>query len=71
MLAHIHSIIIDCGVELPRQEREVVDGLNDNGKWFISMVMTTVQLPGAASYNSHMKMHISTVNTNISLEKEF
>ena len=33
--------------------------------------MTNVQLPGAEDYGSHMAMHTSTANTDISLAREF
>ena len=35
------------------------------------MLMKTVQLTGAESYDSHMEIYISTENTGISLVKEF
>ena len=50
-------------------EREVVDGFNYTNERFISMLMTTVQLYGAAAYDSHMVMSTSTNNTYISLTR--
>ena len=35
------------------------------------MLVTTVQLTGAAYHYSHMEIHTSTVNTEISLAREF
>ena len=35
------------------------------------MLTTTVQLPGAAAYDSHMPMHTLTSNTDISLSRGF
>ena len=35
------------------------------------MLMTTVQLTGAAAYESHMGMHNSTANIDNKLEREF
>ena len=35
------------------------------------MLMTTVQLPGVAAYDSQMVMHTSTTNTYISLAWKF
>ena len=40
-------------------------------KNLLSISMTTVQLPGIAAYDSHMEMHTSTENTEISLAREF
>ena len=55
------------GVVEPGHVRDVVDGLNVTNKMFISMLMTTVKLPGAAAYESYMVIHTSTANTDISL----
>ena len=55
----------------PGHIREVVYGLNTTEKIFISMLMTTVQLTGEASYESYTKWHTSTLNTDISLSGEF
>ena len=35
------------------------------------MLMDTMKLYGASAYDSHMAMHTSTVNTDISLAREF
>ena len=35
------------------------------------MLMETMKLYGASAYDSHMAMHTSTVNTDISLAREF
>ena len=69
MLEHAYNIITYRGVGAPGHGIEVVDGLNENDKRFISMLFTTVQLSGAATYDSHMAMHVSTVNTDISLAR--
>ena len=71
MLAHIYNIIIDRGVGAPGNFREVLNGLNATKKRFCSMVIPTVKLPGAAAYESHMSMHTSTSNTDISLARAF
>ena len=52
MLAHAYNIIIDCVVISPGNDKEVLDGLNDTEERLISMLMTTVQLPGAATYDN-------------------
>ena len=67
VLAHEYNIITDSCVVSPGHGREVVGGLNDTDKRLISILTTTAELPGVASYDSHMEMHISTTNTNISL----
>ena len=71
MLVHVYNIIIDRSGGSPGHVREVVYGLNDNGKKLISMLITTVQLTGASDYDSQMLMHTSTENTDISLSREF
>ena len=67
MLAHEYNIIIDSCVVSPGHGREVVGGLNDTAFPGVGNITTTAELPGVASYDSHMEMHISTTNTNISL----
>ena len=53
MLAHSYNIINDLGVGAPVHGREVYYGLNATYKWLISMLMKTVQLPGA----QHIEMY--------------
>ena len=38
-------------------------------KRFLCVLMKTIQLTGAATYDSHMEMHTSTLNTDISLAR--
>ena len=49
MLAHAYNFIIDRVVGAPVHAREVIDGMNVTKK-ILSMLMTTVQLPGTESY---------------------
>ena len=44
MLSHAYNIIIDHGVGYTGIGREVVAGLNDTNKCFLSMLLMTVQL---------------------------
>ena len=71
MLAHAYNIIIDHGVRSPVNVKEVVDGLNNTGKWLLYILMTTVQLSVAADYESQTGKHTSDANTDISLAREF
>ena len=71
ILSHAYKIIIDSGVGAPGHVREVVYGLNNIYKRFLSMLNTTVQMPGASSYDSQMEIHTSTKNTDINLAREF
>ena len=71
MLEHAYNIIIYRSVGDPGHGRDVIDGLNDTHKIFISMLMTTVQLTGAEDYESQMEVHTSTENKDISLAREF
>ena len=45
--------------------------MDSTDKRLLSMLTKAVQLTGAASYESQMKMHTSTLNTDISLAREF
>ena len=69
MLAHAYNTIIDRGIGSPGQGIKVVDVLNDTDKWMISILMTTVKLPGEAAYESQMAMHTSTPDKDISLAR--
>ena len=67
MLVHAYNVIIDiCGGEV-RHDREVVCGLSATDKQFLSIILKTVQMIVVVLYDTQMKMHISTVNTEISL----
>ena len=70
MLYHAHEIIIDIGVEAPGHGKDVVDGTNATYKRYLSMLMTTVQLPDAPTKKSKMLVHTSIENTDIILERE-
>ena len=52
MLAHAYNSIIDRGVGSTGHGRYVVDGLNVTDNFFLYILMITVKLPGAASYDS-------------------
>ena len=52
--SHAYNIIIYCGVVSPGHGTEVVDGLNDTDKRFLSMLMKNVQLPSVSAYDTHM-----------------
>ena len=67
MLSQEYNIIIDSGVVAPTQVRKVVDTFNDMEKRFLSMLITTVQLTGGVVYGTHMVMHTSTMNKDISI----
>ena len=47
MLEHAYNTIIDSGVEATGHGIDVTYGSNATDKWFISMLTTKVQLPGA------------------------
>ena len=51
MLSHAYNIAIDCGVGAPINFKDVVDGLNVTEKMVLTILMTTVQLSGAATNN--------------------
>ena len=51
MLAHTYNITIDHGVRAPGYVREVVYIFHSTEKKLISMLTTTVRLPGAEYYD--------------------
>ena len=71
MFVHTYNIIIDHGVGAPVHGREIVYILNATYKQILNILMTTVQLHGAAAYDFHIEMNNSTVNTDIILERAF
>ena len=48
----------------------MLDGLNAIDKRYIYQLMFNIQLPGSIFF-SHMQMHTSTQNNDVSLAKEF
>ena len=70
MFSHAHDIIIDHGVGSLGHGKVVFGGINATDKSYLSMLMTTVQLPNGATNNSQMVMHASTENVDISLAKQ-
>ena len=66
MLAHSYNIIIDHVAGVIGHVREFFDRLIATYS-----LMTTVKLPGSEAYYSHMEIHSSTANTDISLARGF
>ena len=52
ILSHVYNILIDRGGVAPGHGKYIVYGLKANHKMFLSTVMKTVQLPGAATRDS-------------------
>ena len=71
MLSHPYNIAIDCGVGTPGHGKYSVYGLNANDNMFLTMLMTTVQLPGAATTDSYMVIHTVMSITDMSLSRLF
>ena len=71
MLSHEYKIVIDRGVGAPGHEKYVVDSLRATEKRFLTVLMTTVKIPGADTNNAQVFMHTEMSNTNIILERVF
>ena len=69
MLSHAYNIVIDRDVGSPGHGKYVVDCLNATNKRFISMLMKTVQLTGAATNKSQTVMNTYMSNKYISLAR--
>ena len=67
MLSHAHNILIYPGVVSPVPIKDDLDGLNATDRSYISMLMKTVKLPGEATKDSHMVIHTSMSNIEMSL----
>ena len=59
MWSHAHDILIYSGVGSYGYGKYVLDGLNATYKRYLSMLITTVQLPNATKNNSQMVIHTS------------
>ena len=68
MLSYVYNIVIDCGIGAPGHGKDVVYGLKDTEESFLSMLITTVQLPGESTNNSQFAMYTSNINTYIIIE---
>ena len=62
-----YSIIIDQGISVPGNGKEVVYGLNDVDRCYICELMSTVQLHGSNIFYSQMQMHTGTQKDDVSL----
>ena len=70
MFSHAYNIAVGCSIGAPVHGKDVVDDLNATEKRFLSMLMTTVKIPGAVTNDSQMVMLTSRSNTDISLSRE-
>ena len=60
ILTHACGITTDHGVGAPGHVQDIVDGINATEKWFISMLMENVKLPGYKRYEKQMEMYTTT-----------
>ena len=71
MFSHVYNIVIDHGAGAPGHGKYVVDDFKNTDARFLKMFMTTVKLPGAATNYSHMVIHTTMSNIDISLVRVF
>ena len=71
ILSQAISVIVDRGISAPGNDRELVDGLNAIEKMLLLQLMSTVQLLGEKSYDTHMVLHTGTCTSDVSLAREF
>ena len=71
IFSHAYNIIIDRGGVAPEHGIEVVDDFNSTDKNILSVLTTTVKIPGTEDYDSQTEMNTSTENKDISLAREF
>ena len=65
-----YSVIINRGIRLPGQGKEVVDGINPVDQGYIYQLMSTVKSTGSNIFGSHIQMHTGNHNNGLSLAKE-
>ena len=71
MLSQAFSIIVDHGIRVPGNDREVLDGINVIVKRFLFQLMSTVQLPSAKHYDTKIVIHNGTHTYDVSLARYF
>ena len=59
------------GIIAPGHDREVVYGINYTYKRLIFNLMGTAQIPDSQRFDTKMKIHTSTHNSDVSLAQEF
>ena len=64
-----YSVIINCGISAPGNDKEVFGGINSIDKRYIYKLMSNVQLPGSKLHSSQILMHSCTQNNDIGLAK--
>ena len=69
MLSQDFYVIIDRGLSASVNCREVVNGLNSIDKQFFFQLVSTVQLPVAKKYDTHMVMNTGTCASDTSLDR--
>ena len=67
VMSHCYSNIIDRGISVLGNGKDVVDVLNAVDKRYIYQLMSTVQLPVSNIFDSQMKMHTGNQKYDVSL----
>ena len=70
MLFQVYNIVFDCVVRATGHGKYFVDSLKTTDKRFITMLMKTVQISGAATKDSQMFMNTAISNTSISIARK-
>ena len=69
-LSQCSLVIVIWGISAPGYVKEVVYGLNAIYKRYIYQLMSTVQLLGFKTFDSHILMHSCKENNDFSLAKQ-
>ena len=56
ILSHAYNVTFDCDLIAKVNVRENFDGLNDADKYFISILIANMQLPGSKGYYNYIEM---------------
>ena len=70
MLSQDFYVIIERGISAPGYGRQLADVLNATVKRFLLQLISTVQLPGAKSYDTQMVIHIGTRKFDVRLARK-
>ena len=69
VMLQCYSVIIDRGINAPVHGKDLDNGINSIDKNYIYQLMSNVQLPGLKTFDSHILMHSSIQNNDVSLDK--
>ena len=69
VMLQCYSFIIDRGISVPGNGKEVIGGIDVIDKRYIYQLVSNVQLTGSKTFDSRVLMHSITQNNDVSMDK--